>query len=352
MSQLSIEKTGKMFIMDKQGLLVVDAGVEGINAKNIIIIKEYMDLKFKGEKSYLEEILKLKKPVILDLDTPDGEKYFRLEPVLELGLIMVGGTYKNELKELPLNIIKAGIIISLIGTIISLLIINSFSKKLKIHLKNLSVLIEGVSNGNYSKDVEEILMYISDDSELNIIKKEVKNIQKNVESRESELKEIARIDSLTGVYNRKSLNTFLEDEIIKKKVFQSDFSIIMFDLDDFKKINDIYGHIFGDFILKEACKFFMEETSRMDKVCRYGGEEFIIILPKTNRAEAFKVGERLRGKIEEKEFINIKKKIKIKITISGGVMEYEEGLSIEELIERVDKLLYRAKRLGKNKIIY
>jgi diguanylate cyclase (GGDEF)-like protein len=96
----------------------------------------------------------------------------------------------------------------------------------------------------------------------------------------------------------------------------------------------------------------MEETSRMDKICRYGGEEFIIILPKTNRVEAFKVGERLRVKIEEREFLNIKKKIKIKITISGGVMEYEEGLSIEGLIERADKLLYKAKRLGKNKILY
>ncbi|MCS5421502.1 MULTISPECIES: diguanylate cyclase [Psychrilyobacter] len=350
MSHLSIGKTGKMFIMDKKGMLVVDAGIPGVNDKNIILIKEYMDLKFKGEKSYLDEILSLKKPVIFDLDTPNGEKYFRLEPILELGLIMVGGTYKNELKELPLNIIKAGIIISLIGTIISLLIINSFSKKLKVHLKNLSILIEGISNGNYSKNIEEILMYISDDSELNVITKEVKNIQKNVKKREIELKEIARIDSLTGVYNRQSLTTFLEDEIIKKKMFQSTFSIIMIDLDNFKNINDVYGHVFGDFVLKEVCKIFMEETSKMDKVCRYGGEEFIIVLPNTNRMDAFKVGERLRKEIKKREFFNSREKIKV--TISGGVMEYEEGLSVEGLIEIVDKSLYKAKRSGKNKILY
>ncbi len=350
MSDLSIGKTGKMFIMDKKGLLVVDAGVSGVNDKNITLIKRYMDSKLNGEKSYLDEIVRLKKPVIFDLDTPEGEKYFRVEPILELGLIMVGGTYKNELKELPLSIIKAGIIISLIGMIISLLIINSFSKKLKVHLKNLSILIEGISNGNYSKNIEEILMYISDDSELNVITKEVKNIQKNVKDRETELKEIARIDSLTGVYNRQSLTTFLEDEIIKNKMFQSEFSIIMFDFDNFKNINDVYGHVFGDFVLKEVCKVFMEETSRMDKVCRYGGEEFLIILPNTNRMDAFKVGERLRKEIENREFLNNKENIKV--TISGGVVEYGEGLTIEGLIEIVDKSLYKAKRSGKNKILY
>lgn len=350
MSRLSIGKTGKMFIMDKQGLLVVDTGAEGVNDKNITLIKKYMDSKFNGENSYLDEIVRLKKPIIFDVDTSDGEKYYRLEPILELGLIMVGGTYKNELKELPLSIIKVGIIVSLIGMIISLLIINSFSKKLKVHLKNLSILIEGISNGNYSKNIEEILMYISDDSELNIITKEVKNIQKNVKDREIKLKEIAKIDPLTGLYNRQSLTTFLEDEIIKNKMFRSEFSIIMLDLDNFKNINDIYGHVFGDFVLKEVCKVFMEETSRMDKVCRYGGEEFLIILPSTNRINAFKVGERLRKEIENREFLNNKKKIKI--TISGGVMEYEEGLTIEGLIETVDKSLYKAKRSGKNKILY
>ncbi|UUV18948.1 diguanylate cyclase [Fusobacteria bacterium ZRK30] len=350
MSDLSIGKTGKMFIMDKKGLLVVDTGEKGVNDKNITLIKRYMDLNFNGEKSYLDEIIRLKKPIIFDVETPEGEKYFRLEPILELGLIMVGGTYKDELKELPLSIIKVGMIVTLIGTIISLLIINSFSKKLKVHLKNLSVLIEGISNGNYSKNIEEILMYISDDSELNVITKEVRNIQKNVKNRETKLKEIARIDSLTGVYNRQSLTTFLEDEIIKNKMFQSEFSIIMLDLDNFKNINDLYGHVFGDSVLKEVCKVFLEETSRMDKVCRYGGEEFLIILPNTNRIDAFKAGERLRKEIENREFFNNKEKIKV--TMSGGVMEYEEGLSIEGLIEIVDKSLYKAKRSGKNKILY
>lgn len=124
----------------------------------------------------------------------------------------------------------------------------------------------------------------------------------------------------------------------------------MLDLDNFKNINDLYGHVFGDFVLKEVCKVFMEETSRMDKVCRYGGEGFLIILPSTNRKNAFKVGERLRKEIENREFLDNKKKIKV--TMSGGIMEYEEGLSIEELIEIVDKSLYKAKRSGKNKILY
>lgn len=334
-SGITIGKTGKIFVVDKAGAIVVDAGKPGVNEKNLEYIKEYLNTD---------------KLITVDINTPDGKKFFRLEPIPELGLIMVGGTEKDELKEVSFRVIGAGIIIILIGLMISLLIIRSFSKKLKIHLKKLSVLIEGVSNGNYTKNIEQVLMYISEDSELNIIKKEVKNIQKNVERREVALKEVARIDALTGVYNRKSLNTFLEDEIIKTKMFQSDFSIIMFDLDDFKNVNDVYGHVFGDLVLKETCKIFVEETSKKDKVCRYGGEEFIIILPETNRKEAFKVGERLRTKIENKEFIDAE--IKINLTVSGGVTEYEDGLSILELVERVDGLLYGAKRSGKNKILY
>lgn len=349
-SHLSIGKTGKIFIMDKQGILVVDAGLSGVNDKNITLIKRYMDLKFNGKKSYLDEILILKTPVIFNVETSNGEKYFRMEPILELGLIMVGGTYKKELKELPLSIVKAGILISLIGITISLSIINLFSKKFKVYLKNLSILIEGIASGNYSKNIEKILIYISDDSELNIITKEIKNIQKNVKKREVELKEIARIDSLTGIYNRQSLTAFLEDEIIKKKILQSNFSIIMIDLDNFKNINDVYGHIFGDFVLKEICKIFTKETSRGDKVCRYGGEEFVIILSDTKKMDAFKVGERLRKEIDNREFLKGKKKAKI--SISGGVIEYEDGISIEGLIDRADKLLYKAKKMGRNKILY
>jgi len=348
MSRLSIGKTGKMFIIDKKGSIVVDAGEKGVNDKNITLIKKYMGSKFKGKNSYLDEIVKGKKTLIIDIDTSNGGKYFRLEPVLELGLIMVGGTYKKELKELPLRIIKVGLIVSLTGMIISLLIINSFSKKLNIQLRKLSIIIEGISNGNYSKDLKKILMYISKDSELNVITKEVKNIQKNVKVREEKLKEIARIDSLTGVYNRQSLTSFLEQEIIKNEMFQSVFSVIMFDLDDFKKINDIYGHVFGDFVLKEVGLILTEETSKADKICRYGGEEFLIILPNTNGVDAFRVGERLRKKIEKREFL--KNKNKVKLTISGGVVEYKEGMSTEGLIEVVDKLLYEAKKSGKNKI--
>ena len=349
MSDFTIGRTGKLFILDSKGSLVLDAGKNNLNKKKLTLLKKYMDSESNGGISSLYELLESKKEVTLELKKFGDPIFLRLEIIPEFRLIMVGGTYVEELKELPFNIIKAGIIISLIGMIISLLIINSFSKKLKVHLKNLSVLIEGISNGNYTKNVEKMLFYISDDSELNIIKKEVKNVQKNVREREKKLQEIAKIDNLTGVYNRKSLNTFLKDEIVQNRLFQSSFSIIMFDLDNFKKINDTYGHVFGDLVLKETTKIFLEETSRSDKVCRYGGEEFIIILPQTNKKEGFKVGERLRKKIEKKEFIDEEKKVRV--TISGGVVEYEKGMNIKELIERVDKLLYKAKKNGKNKIL-
>ena len=118
------------------------------------------------------------------------------------------------------------------------------------------------------------------------------------------------------------------------------------DIDRFKMVNDSKGHLVGDKVLVQVSETIKKNMLGTDFVGRYGGEEFLIILPKTSREEAYIVGERIRKSIKDEEFAN-----GTRITISGGVKEYEDE-SIDAFIDEADKYLYHAKENGRNKIVY
>ncbi|WP_170145623.1 GGDEF domain-containing protein [Hydrogenothermus marinus] len=171
------------------------------------------------------------------------------------------------------------------------------------------------------------------------------------------LYEVANFDTLTNVYNRRKLYEILEYEIEKVKRYKRPLSLMIIDIDDFKKINDTYGHNFGDEILKEVAKILKSNIRKIDYVGRLGGEEFLVILPETTKEEAFFVGEKLRSAVERYFEANYGKKL----TISIGISELDESLLCNEdcklekiildLIEVADKSLYIAKRNGKNMVI-
>lgn len=159
-------------------------------------------------------------------------------------------------------------------------------------------------------------------------------------------------DSLTALYNRRFINERLPVDIVKSCAMCQPLSIIFTDIDHFKRINDNYGHMAGDYILKN----FAEELSycirkENDWVSRYGGEEFLICLPNTNVQAASEIAERMRKNIEEKTFNY--KGLEIKITASFGVCSVDEAdeKTLESLIELADKKLYKAKTSGRNKVI-
>ena len=123
----------------------------------------------------------------------------------------------------------------------------------------------------------------------------------------------------------------------------------MVDIDDFKKYNDTFGHQAGDQILKGVAKLLKDYSRKMDWVCRYGGEEFTIILPQTSKKEAIIIAERLREAVEKHPFINEEVMPNKKLTVSLGVSTYpEDGSTNAELISYSDKSLYQAKNQGKN----
>jgi diguanylate cyclase (GGDEF)-like protein len=157
-------------------------------------------------------------------------------------------------------------------------------------------------------------------------------------------------DNLTGIYNRKFLEDQLRNELKRFKRGQRPFSLIMLDIDFFKKINDTYGHLCGDYILKSLASSILSSIRSTDIFARYGGEEFFFLLTETGIDNATYVAENLRKVIENKTFTF--HDTPIQITISLGVTAmHPEIQSSEVLLKKADDALYEAKRTGRNKVI-
>ncbi len=161
---------------------------------------------------------------------------------------------------------------------------------------------------------------------------------------EMELKEISIRDELTGLYNRRYFNEVLPKEMERAKRYSDKLSLIMYDLDRFKKINDTFGHTIGDYVLKEVSKIVSERIRKVDYVFRVGGEEFIILLVETDRKDAYQVAEKIRKAIAKHDFNYVGK-----ITISLGVTSLRQTDNFDSIVKRVDSALYESKNKGRNR---
>ncbi|MGA9756677.1 MAG: GGDEF domain-containing protein [Desulfobaccales bacterium] len=154
-------------------------------------------------------------------------------------------------------------------------------------------------------------------------------------------------DSLTGIANRRIFVESLGGAMPFAQRHQTPLSIIMADLDDFKSINDTFGHNAGDQVLQAFAILLVEDSRQEDLIARWGGEEFIMMLPGISAKEATLLGERLRRRLEEITFPDCG----ARLTASFGVAAYQPGETSISFIERADQALYEAKRLGKNQVI-
>jgi diguanylate cyclase (GGDEF)-like protein len=172
-------------------------------------------------------------------------------------------------------------------------------------------------------------------------------------NRAEELKKLTITDSLTGLLNRRYLNERLKDEVSRSERYNHHLSLLMLDLDGFKYCNDTLGHLFGDKMLKDIADALQSTVRSMDIVARYGGDEFMVILPETAEALAIDIAERLRDNVAKKALLSRRAAHAEShpLTASIGVVCYpDHGNTIELLLENVDKALYRAKNKGKNRI--
>ena len=147
-----------------------------------------------------------------------------------------------------------------------------------------------------------------------------------------------RTDPLTGVNNRRGLEDALGTHLALMNRYGTRFCVAMFDIDHFKQLNDVQGHLYGDQMLTELARLIDESVRETDVVARYGGEEFIVVMPETDLAGGATFAERLRAKIAAD----------MPLTVSGGVAEALDGDSNDSLVARADSALYAAKAAGRN----
>ena len=165
--------------------------------------------------------------------------------------------------------------------------------------------------------------------------------------------ERAHMDSLTELWNHGYFQYMLQDELEKSKATQKPLSLVMLDIDDFKIYNDALGHQAGDLILKEMALLLKNQSRKMDYVCRYGGEEFTVILPETVKREARFIAERLRIDIEKYDFSHKEILPQKRLTVSIGISSFpEDGSTPSEIVSAADKMLYEAKHKGKNTVCF
>ncbi len=163
------------------------------------------------------------------------------------------------------------------------------------------------------------------------------------------LQQSAAIDFLTELPNRRQLDERMREEMGRAKRYSHRFSIVVFDLDHFKRVNDDFGHAAGDRVLRAMARLLDDQKRSSDFLARYGGEEFVLLLPETPLENAVRLAEKIRDRVRETEF-QFQKSV-VKVTLSAGVGEVSpEWDSAESLFDRVDAALYEAKREGRNRV--
>ncbi|MBL7032015.1 MAG: sensor domain-containing diguanylate cyclase [Nitrospira sp.] len=191
--------------------------------------------------------------------------------------------------------------------------------------------------------------------DLHLIQTFIKNIsiviERNMLQKKSEdLEKLSITDPMTGIYNRRYLNTRLLEEITRYNRFKHPFSFMLLDLDKFKLFNDTYGHLAGDRLIIDLAKLVENSLRTIDIAARFGGDEFVAIFPQTPKKDAIQITNRIKDKIDAS--INIDHG-KIPLSVSMGLATYpDDASSIMELIEKTDQALYLAKKGGGNRVVY
>ena len=161
------------------------------------------------------------------------------------------------------------------------------------------------------------------------------------------VKQLAYLDGLTGIFNRRFFELRMAEELERARRFGAGMAVIMVDIDHFKRLNDEFGHLIGDEVLRQVSSIFHQQLRKIDVVCRYGGEEFAILLSQTNPVHALTVADKLRVMVEEWQFPGVPRPV----TISAGAASYpDNGSTRDELVKAADASLYAAKQAGRNRV--
>jgi len=161
------------------------------------------------------------------------------------------------------------------------------------------------------------------------------------------VRQLAYLDGLTGIFNRRFFEMRIAEEIERARRLQSGLGVLMIDIDHFKRLNDEFGHLLGDEVLRQVSSILHQQVRKIDVVCRYGGEEFAILLSQTTPQHSLAIADKLRRIVESWQFPGVARPV----TISAGAANYpEHGLTRDELVQAADAGLYAAKQAGRNRV--
>lgn len=336
----------------KNKILIIDDSEDILFLiENILSLESFMPIPVNSVKKALEIFDKNIDAVILDIMMPEISGFEFLKEIRKrkeynhIPIIVL--TAKNHSDEEIGKIYELGANDYITKPFLKV----EFVSKIKVHTK-LKILTEKLIKINKKLIMKnkKIQKALKKEELLNqkILERtmEIKKAKEEIEELNKILKYASTHDELTTLYNRAAIFDFLENDIKRIKRIETSMSIIMFDIDFFKNINDTYGHIVGDEVLKSLSLLIKNHIREIDLIGRYGGEEFLIILPDTNLDEAKIMAERILNLVRCYNF-NTSKGI-IKLTISIGIAEYYKNENIDHFIERVDQKLYDAKNSGRN----
>ena len=174
---------------------------------------------------------------------------------------------------------------------------------------------------------------------------EIKKLEEELEHEKNKFKELSEIDPLTGIFNRRRFESSLSDYMKVAQRYERPLSLIMFDIDHFKKINDTYGHQAGDEVLKDVCNLVKPILRNSDTFARVGGEEFMIICTETDVSAAKNIAEKIRSSAEAHAF-----NLPDRVTLTLGATEYRQGIGLDDFVRNADQAMYKGKIDGRNRV--
>jgi len=345
-SKLSTPRKHSLFVVTTKGEILYSQEAPLSQGKNVFDGTDKATLKTFRETI---ELLKHQKSTYITYswenpDTSEIErKYTYVHTITDSDWVIGSGFYESTIKEMMAKQTVAMydvyyskfrylIVMSLLFLAIGLLLSLFLSRYLKRH---------------FSQYQSKILATTTELKQLNnALEEKVQERTQALKTLSKELEVLATTDSLTEINNRYAIMNILENEISRAARYKRPLSVIMFDADYFKEVNDTYGHDVGDQVLHELAQTVKERLRDIDYIGRYGGEEFLIIMPDTTAVEATRSAERIRTVIEKHCFEGIDT-----MTVSLGLTQWREGEDLNTLFKRLDQLMYKAKERGRNQLV-
>jgi diguanylate cyclase (GGDEF)-like protein len=239
-----------------------------------------------------------------------------------------------------------GLFISLAGILMGVLIWQQFRLLDRRLLQRVRALEQEMAKTDLDQN---LLAHYPETDEIDAMRNELARLLNRLTDQNAKLERLATTDGLTGLANRRCLFEHLEQEVNRAQRYGTALSLILFDIDHFKRVNDRWGHAMGDTVLREIGRETHQLLRKTDRAGRYGGEEFVVLLPETDLAEAMSLAHRLSDGISG-TVITSEQGSPISVTVSVGVAALAPHESGEALIQRADQALYRAKQGGRNRI--